>query len=184
MRRGLLTTAFLTAGALAGAARAQDCPPPPDFGALADSLHADLAVAPDPATAQRLGARLWDLWRSAPDETAQEMLDTGIARMQQGDLLGSIDLLGRLVDYCPDYAEGWNQRAFAKYLGGDYEGALTDLDRAIALSPRHLGAVSGRGLTLLQLGRTEEGRDALRDAVRLNPWLAERALIEPPGEDI
>ena len=169
---------------VAGPALAQTCPAPPDIAAEADPLHDRLAAAADPASAQRLSGALWRLWLTAPDEASQELLDGGIARMQRGDLLGSIETLGRLVYYCPDYAEGWNQRAFAKFLGGDYDGALDDLDRAVALSPRHVGAVSGRGLTLLRLGREAEGREALREAVRLNPWLAERTLLEPPGEDL
>ena len=168
----------------AGPAIAQTCPEPPDISAQADPLHARLAAAPDPATTQRIGGALWELWLTAPDEASQELLDEGIGRMRSGDLSGSISTLGRLTYYCPDYAEGWNQRAFAKFLGGDYEGALDDLDRAVALSPRHVGAVSGRGLTLFRLGREEEGKEAIREAVRLNPWLAERTLIEAPGEDI
>ena len=179
MRRALLAL-LLTAGP----ALAETCPAPPDMSDRADSLHADLAAAPDPGTAQRIGGALWELWLTAPDDAAQDLLDDGMARMRVGDLAGSIETLGRLTYYCPDYAEGWNQRAFAKYLGGDYEGALDDLDRAVALSPRHVGAVSGRGLTLFRLGREEEGRAAIEYAVDLNPWLAERALLEAPGEDI
>ena len=179
MRRILCILSLCT-----GPALAQTCPEAPDFSDRADPLHAELAVAPDPATAQRLGGQLWALWLTAPDEASQALLDEGMARMRSGDLVGSISTLGRLTYYCPDYAEGWNQRAFAKFLGGDYEGALDDLDRAVALSPRHLGAVSGRGLTLFRLGREEEGREAIREAVKLNPWLSERALIEAPGEDI
>ena len=180
--RPLLAAALLLLTACP--AWAQTCAAPADLSDRTDALHAELAAAPDPAAAQRIGGELWEIWLTAPDGVAQGLLDEGIGRMRAGDLAGSIRVLGRLTYYCPDYAEGWNQRAFAKYLGGDYEGALTDLDRAIALSPRHVGAVSGRGLTLLRLGREAEGLDAIREAVRLNPWLSERALIEAPGEDI
>ncbi|WP_367834162.1 tetratricopeptide repeat protein [Wenxinia marina] len=94
-------------------------------------------------------------------------------------------LFGRLVDYCPDYAEGYNQRAFAAFLVQDYEAALDDLDTALALNPDHVAALSGRALTLMGLGRMDEGQAALRAALALNPWLGERAmLIELPGEDI
>ena len=184
MRRVVLAPFVLVAFLAAGPAAAQTCPEPPDIAERADPIHEELAAAPDPGTAQRLGGALWELWLTAPDDTSQDLLDDGIARMRVGDLAGSIETLGRLTFYCPDYAEGWNQRAFARFLGGDYEGALDDLDRAVALSPRHVGAVSGRGLTLLRLGREAEGLDAIREAVRLNPWLAERALLEAPGEDI
>ncbi|MEM6660474.1 MAG: tetratricopeptide repeat protein, partial [Pseudomonadota bacterium] len=51
-------------------------------------------------------------------------------------------------------------------------------------------AISGRALTLLGLQRLEEARAALSQALDLNPWLSERALLapggplEPPGQDI
>jgi Flp pilus assembly protein TadD len=67
---------------------------------------------------------------------------------------------------------------------------LTDLDRAIELSPNHVAALSGRALSLLGLKRLDEARDALNTALELNPWLSERALLEPgglldpPGKDI
>ncbi|MFD2854504.1 tetratricopeptide repeat protein [Seohaeicola zhoushanensis] len=94
------------------------------------------------------------------------------------------------MDYCPDYAEGYNQRAFAYYLTEKFGPALEDLDRAIALSPNHVAALSGRALTLLGLGRTEEAARALARALELNPWLSERSLagpggpLEPKGKDI
>ncbi|KIQ68444.1 TPR repeat protein [Wenxinia marina DSM 24838] len=67
----------------------------------------------------------------------------------------------------------------------DYEAALDDLDTALALNPDHVAALSGRALTLMGLGRMDEGQAALRAALALNPWLGERAmLIELPGEDI
>ncbi len=121
----------------------------------------------------------------APDAAAQEMLDAGIALIRAADYAAATAMLDGLVTYCPDYAEGYNQRAFASFLSGDYGAALDDLDRALALSPNHVAALSGKALTLLGLGRVPEGQAVLRDALRLNPWLSERALlVEPPGEEL
>lgn len=95
-----------------------------------------------------------------------------------------------LIAYCPAYAEGYNQRAFVNFLRQDYQSALTDLDRALALSPNHIAALSGRALSLLGLQRVEEARVALKRALDLNPWLPERHLaapggpLAPPGDDI
>jgi len=101
------------------------------------------------------------------------------------DLLGARDTLDQLVAYCPEYAEGYNQRAFARFLRADYQLALDDLDIALGLSPRHTGALTGKALTLIRLGRDPEAQAILREAVALNPWLNERALItDPVGEDI
>ncbi len=90
-----------------------------------------------------------------------------------------------MVEYCPDYAEGYNQRAFASYLAQDFASALVDLDRALEIVPNHIAALSGKGLTLMGLGRNEEAQEALRAAVEMNPWLQERSLlIEPIGTDL
>ena len=109
----------------------------------------------------------------------------GMRRRELADLPGSIQVLDELVAYCPDYAEGYNQRAFANFLRRDLDAALPDLDRALELNPTHLGALTGRAMTLMGLGRIDEGQADLRTALGLNPWLAERSLlIEPEGSDI
>ncbi len=113
-----------------------------------------------------------------------------MARREAWDLLGALGELDKLVAYCPDYAEGYNQRAFVNFLRQDFGAALIDLDKALDLSPNHIAAMSGRALTLLGLKRLDEARTALTAALQLNPWLSERALLapggalEPPGEDI
>ena len=96
----------------------------------------------------------------------------------------------KLVEYCPNYAEGFNQRAYVQFLRGEYAGALVDLDAALALLPNHVAAQSGRALTLMQMGRLKEARAQMLEALNNNPWLSERALIAkgaplgPIGEDI
>lgn len=162
-----------------------ECPAPPDHDVAIARLIEQLRDAPDQASAEPLNARLWELWTDAPDAAAQEVLDAGMRRRANFDFTGALDQFDRLVEYCPDYAEGYNQRAFVSFLRQDYEAALTDLDRALDLSPIHLGALSGKALTLMGLGRTDEGQEVLRRALGLNPWLPERDLLIPrPGDQL
>lgn len=140
-------------------------------------LFEELKAAPDHAAAGRINGALWELWTTAPDPAAQKMLDSGMARLRRGDLATAHEDFDALVAYCPDYAEGYNQRAFAFYLQQSFAPALEDLDRALARSPNHVGAHSGRALTLMGLGRDAEALEALRLALTLNPWLSERALV-------
>ena len=72
---------------------------------------------------------------------------------------------------------GVNQRAFIYFLREDFAAALPDLDRTLVLSPRHIGALTGRALTLSALGRNAEATLSLRQALELNPWLSERHLL-------
>jgi tetratricopeptide (TPR) repeat protein len=156
------------------------CPAAPDHAAAKAELLRDLRIARDPTDAQMITGDLWMLWADAPDARAQAMLDEGMRLIRASDYAGAEAVLGGLTLYCPDYAEGWNQRAFARYLAGAHDDALADLDRALALDPGHVPALSGKALTLFQMGRDAEGQLVLREAVRMNPWLTERALLTIP----
>lgn len=156
------------------------CPAQPDRAAEKDALLRELRTARDETEAQLVTGDLWRIWTQAPNGQAQGLLDDGMGLLRRAEYDAARAMLGELVAYCPDYAEGWNQRAFAAYLAGDFAAALTDLDRALAIDPAHVPALSGKGLTLIELGRDEEAQIALRDAVRMNPWLSERALLRIP----
>ena len=165
---------------LAGAAQAQDmCPPAIDATAeVADLFNASRA-APDQSAGDRISNRMWEIWTQAPDAHAQELLNSGMARREMYDFETAEAAFTALIEYCPDYAEGWNQRAFIRFLRQDFEGALPDLDVALRLNPTHVGALSGKALTLLNMGRMEDGQAELRRALALNPWLRERGLLIP-----
>ncbi len=174
----------------AGASEAKSCPAVPDHNAALDGLFAEMAAAENETDARVISNQMWELWTDAPDEAAQALLDRGMQARSSYDFLGALEALDGLVAYCPDYAEGYNQRAFVNYLRQDFATALVDLDRTIERSPRHVGALSGKALSLLALGRVEEARAALTAALALNPWLSERHLaapggpLEPVGEDL
>lgn len=169
--------------ALATPLAAQDtCPPAPDLEADKDAILSQLRIAPDPMSAQILGGALWQIYTAAPDARAQDLLDSGMRARESFDLSGARAILDDLVAYCPDYAEGYNQRAFASFLAQDFAAALTDLERVLEIDPRHVPALSGLALTLIGLERHEEGQARLREALRFNPWLSERALLTGPPE--
>ncbi|MBS0124595.1 tetratricopeptide repeat protein [Thetidibacter halocola] len=157
-------------------AQAEGCPAAPDHGADQDALLSELAQVGSEGEAQVINNQLWDLWDNAPDEPSQAMLDQGMRARSSYDYLQAMDRFEALVNYCPFYAEGYNQRAFVNFLTGDFEAALPDLDRALDINPRHVGALSGKALTLHALGRDAEALIALDAALKLNPWLGERHL--------
>ena len=166
------------------------CPAAQDIAPAMDKLIAEAQAAENDMAGREVSSKMWQLWLMAPDEAAQSVLDRGMRARESFDFAGAIEAFDRLVDYCPAYAEGYNQRAFIRFLTEDYDAALVDLDKTLELSPRHVGALSGRALTLMNLGRLSEARVQLEEALSINPWLSERFLLAkggplaPVGEDI
>ncbi|MEH6834772.1 MULTISPECIES: tetratricopeptide repeat protein [Falsihalocynthiibacter] len=162
---------------------AQDCPASENRDIEKNTLHAELLAAPKEMLARPISDQLWMIWNTAPDARSQQLLDLGREQIRYSDYDQAVENLTDLVEYCPDYAEGWNQRAFAHFLRHDYDAALDDISVVLELEPRHFGALAGRASVLISTGRTDVGFRSLRDAMRINPWISERHML-PPGEDI
>ena len=156
---------------------AEICPEAPDYSAETNALIDSVKDAPNEYEAQLIAVELWKLWADAPDDRAQELLDEGMERRASFDYSGALDSINALIDYCPDYAEGYNQRAFVNFLRQDYEAALPDLDRTLEMNPMHIAALTGQALTLAALDRNAEAALVLRRALDINPWLAERRML-------
>lgn len=162
---------------LASPVWADECPMPIDI----TLQMADLIEEANKVTSQTDGFsvthRMWMLWKTAPDKRAQDLLDSGLERRGGMDLVGAMAAFDALVEYCPNYAEGYNQRAFVSFMRHDFDQALIDLDIALELSPNHVAAESGKALSLIGLGRKEEAYIVLKSAIRKNPWLPEKDLL-------
>ena len=161
----------------AGPAFATACPEPPDHAAALSDLITAAREAPDEMTGRIASNDMWALWADAPDKRSQDLLDEAMSRRESYDYDGAMVAAEALIAYCPDYAEGYNQRAFIHFLRQDFEAALPDLDRTLDLSPRHVAALTGKALTLHALGRDAEAALSLRAALEMNPWLGERHLL-------
>lgn len=172
---------LLTALAYAVPFSVNACPDLPDRSADMAALVEAARAAPNEMEGREIGRQMWDIWAVAPDEQSQAILDRGLARLSGYDHLGAIADFNKLIAYCPDYAEGHNQRAFAYFLMGNFEEAVISLDRALTLNPDHVAARAGLALSLMQLGRLDEARVELLAALNLNPWLSERTLVAPDG---
>jgi Flp pilus assembly protein TadD len=69
-------------------------------------------------------------------------------------------------------------------LAFDFEKALPDLARTLAIQPRHLGALSGKGLTHLALGQEALAEIEFRKVLALNPFTPDQDLIQDLGTDL
>lgn len=169
--------------ALCCPAMAGACPPAEVVSEQQRHLFTALKNAENERAGHTVQDQIWRLWIVAPDAKSQSILDEGRERIRYGDYETAEAMLSELIIYCPAYAEGWNQRAFVRFLRQDYGRALDDITMALDLEPRHFGALAGRATTLINMGRTKVGLAALREALKINPWLSERHML-PPAEDL
>src|SRR5713226_9290890 len=109
---------------LAAVGRMQDAP------ALVAALRdADELVR---ATAEEA---LWALWSRSGDERVDALFRQGVAQMSGERLAEAIATFTRIIELKPDFAEGWNKRATAYYLAGEYR-------RSLAVNPNLEGVQS------------------------------------------
>jgi tetratricopeptide (TPR) repeat protein len=158
---------------------------PPDAAARAqrlDALFGTLKSTKDEAEADRAVAEIWKLWVESgnPDhdgklEQASRLMGAGLAAM-------ALPTLDDLVERAPDWAEAWNKRATALYLAGEHDRSLADIERVLALEPRHFGALAGIGLIRIARGEFREALSAYRRALAVNPFLKERLELIPALE--
>src|SRR5258706_10428139 len=80
----------------------------------------------DPARAAKAEAALWAMWCRSGRAELDARLAEGIAAMERRDILGGIQIFTALIEAAPRWAEAWNKRATARYLVGDYAGAIDD----------------------------------------------------------
>lgn len=150
-----------------------------------ETLLSDLAKSSSAVEAQRLSGEIWQIWLTAPDSAAQEVLDAALQRRQAQDFFGAVLELNRLIEGWPDYAEGWNQRATMYWILGDYDASLADVEEVLAREPRHFGALSGKAVILMDLGKVGLAKIAIREALKYHPHLNERAILRvAPGEEL
>ena len=141
-------------------------------------LLAQLATAQSESEGREAEARLWEFWfNESPDAKVRENLDAGRERIQAYDFEAAENHLDQVVKAAPDYAEGYNQRAFARFLRQNFSESLTDLEKALELEPDHFGALAGMYQILRIQNRTQAAMEALRRAVTIHPWVQERGAL-------
>jgi tetratricopeptide (TPR) repeat protein len=118
---------------------------------------------------QTVEADIWREWSRSGSAAMDLLLERGREALQAGDFNAAIEHLTALTDHAPDFAEGWNTRATAYYFAGLYGPALADIERTLALEPRHFGALSGLGMIFEELGRKEQALEAWRLAHAIHP---------------
>ena len=135
-------------------------------------LFAQLHDAPSGDAARPLEARIWEIWLQPGNADVATPMSEGMAAMNAGEFDRAKAAFTRVVTAAPDFAEGWNKRATVLYLLGRYSDSIEDIDRVLALEPRHFGALSGLGLCNVQLDHDRAALEAFERAAAVDPQLS------------
>jgi tetratricopeptide (TPR) repeat protein len=146
---------------------------------LVDKLLLDLKNS-DPNIRERATRQLWSIWFWQKGKIPLSQIEESEKLLSAGDVAAATSILDDLVDALPDFAEAWNRRAVIKFMTQDYDLAIADCERVLALNPVHFGALHGLGLCHAALGNYAAAIRAFRAALDIQPHAIEnqRLILE------
>jgi len=156
---------------------------------LLDKLFADLQKEKSDFMAKSIEASIWDLWMQSGDPQVDKLMTYTLGAMSARSFDLAVDYLDTIVKLKPDYAEGWNKRATVWWLMQEYGKSIADIERTLALEPRHFGALSGLGMIMQSMGQKQKAVAAFKRALDVDPHLdgvrdAVDTLEKELGKDI
>lgn len=144
---------------------------PADRAQNIDFLFEALKVAPDEKTAKGISDRIWELWLASGGDTTNLLMSRVRIAIEKKELDLAIQLLDSVIEFKPEYVEGWDQRATVYYLKKDFGRALIDLAQVLAREPRHFGAMFGLGIILQEFGDDKRALEIYRRALAIDPHM-------------
>ena len=140
-----------------------------EFAKDLDGLFKQLSRTRDAKLADRISTRIWEIWQTS-DSRSIDLL-TIWARNASGSRRFHVvlDLLDQVIALRPDYAEGFNQRAILHFMMENYGKSIVDIERTLALEPRHYGALAGLASILERLGEKDKALETWYRVLTIYP---------------
>ena len=136
-----------------------------------ETLLSELAGSDDPKTAERLAGQIQAIWLESGSDTVNILMRRAGRAIQAQQHALALDLLNTVVILKPSFAEGWNRRATVHYMQEDFGKSLTDIERTLALEPRHWGAMSGLAIIQRRLGYKDEALESFKRVLEIHPGI-------------
>lgn len=133
-----------------------------------DRLFEQLQDA-DPREAARIEREIEMEFSNSGSPAMNLLLERGRDALEAGESSAAIEHLTALTDHAPEFAEGWYMRAMAFLKTERFGLALADLEKALALNPRHFEAIGALGFVMQQLDRPEMAQRAYTLALEIHP---------------
>jgi tetratricopeptide (TPR) repeat protein len=150
---------------------AADAKPSLNKAAALDAMFAELRRAKNDQLANDIANRIKLEWNQSGSATIDLLMQWASEAMDRKDFPAALDFLDQVVVLKPDFAEGWNRRATLHFLTGNFSKSMVDIERTLALEPRHFGALAGMGMIFLDLGKKEPALSAYRRALEVYPQM-------------
>jgi len=139
-------------------------------GQPADEAALRKRLSDDNPVVRRLAEEgVWALWGHSGDDRIDALMAQGADQLEGGQLNEAIATYSEVIKRRPAFAEGWNKRATALFLAGDFRKSLADCDQVIKRNPHHFGALSGYGQIYFQLEQYEKAIRYWQRALEANP---------------
>ncbi|MBB3977299.1 tetratricopeptide (TPR) repeat protein [Rhizobium azooxidifex] len=180
----LLVLAAPFPGALAQtsdtAAVAESVPAETSPAARLDALFDELKHQGDQEKAKAISDNIRLAWRDSGSATVNFLMLQSDKAIAEGKDTAAFDYLDEVIQLAPTYVEGWNQRATLHFKAGNYRKSMSDINRVLALEPRHFGAIAGMAAILTSYGRDERAMEAWQRFLDIYP--AERRAQKSLGD--
>lgn len=158
----------------------------PTRAAQLDALFEKLKNAKDIEAAQTAEDGIAAIWLKSGSDTVDLLMQWTEDAVKDKNYPLALDYLDRILTMKPGYVEGWNTRSTVYYLQEDYGRALADIERTLALEPRHFGALTGLGTILREIGDDKRALDVYRRAIAIDPHLenVQQAIDDLAGKGV
>jgi tetratricopeptide (TPR) repeat protein len=134
-----------------------------------DVLFVQLKHPPD-GDWRSVESQIWRIWSHSGSDSMDFLLARGRAAMRAGSFDKAVEHLTALTDHAPNFAEGWNARATVYFMMDKYGLAIADIQRTLALNPRHFGAMSGLAMIFERLDQPKKALEVYRKAQTIHPF--------------
>ncbi len=155
-----------------------------------DDLYGKLAQAKDEDESKGLASLIAAVWLRSGSDTADLLMSRAQKAIGDKKYPLAVQVLDRVVELQPAWAEGWNKRASARYLAGDLNGAMSDVEQVLKLDPNHFAALSGMAMILQRTGFDKRALQIYRRELAIYPHqpelekLVEKLTLEVEGQGI
>lgn len=119
--------------------------------------------------AQQISKQIWQEWQTSDNPTVNMLAEWARQAAQKQKYNVAMDILDQITSMKPEFAEGWNQRATIHFIKEEYGKSIADIEKTLAIEPRHFGALAGLGAIQQILGHKKKALETWYKTLELYP---------------